>query len=133
MTQLLISKLLDDYVRKYTTEENPALATLNRETYLKIPVPEMLSGHVQGTILQMISHMIKPKNILEVGTYTGYSAICLAQGLQDGGHLHTIDINEELEEMAFSYICKAGLQDNIIQHIGNAADIIPALNETFDL
>jgi len=93
----------------------------------------MLSGHLQGTLLQMLSHMIHPTNILEIGTYTGYSAICLAKGLKINGHLDTIDINEELEDMAFRYICEAGLQDRITQHIGQAADIIPGLDKTYDM
>ncbi|OJW81075.1 MAG: methyltransferase [Bacteroidetes bacterium 46-16] len=133
MTQLLISKALDQYSEQYTSDEMPVLAALNRETNMKIPMPVMLSGHLQGALLQMISHMIKPKNVLEIGTYTGYSAICLAQGLQNGGHLHTIDINEELEDICFHYFCKAGLEGKISQHIGNASEIIPALDATFDL
>jgi len=133
MTQLLIPKLLDEYVEKYTTPESGTLAALNRETHSKVPQSIMLSGHVQGATLAMISQMIRPKNILEIGTFTGYSAICLAQGLQEGGRLHTVDINEELEDMAFRYICDAGLKDNIVQYIGKAVEIIPAINESFDL
>ena len=133
MTQLLISKALEEYSEQYTSPETEALASLNRETNLKIAAPVMLSGHLQGAVLQMISHMIKPSKVLEIGTYTGYSAICLAQGLQKDGHLHTIDINEELEDICFTYFCKAGLEQKITQHIGNASEIIPALNENFDL
>jgi predicted O-methyltransferase YrrM len=133
MTQLLISKALDQYSEQYTTAEMPVLAALNRETNMKIPMPVMLSGHLQGALLQMISHMVQPKNVLEIGTYTGYSAICLAQGLQEGGHLHTVDINEELEDICFSYFCKAGLEDKITQHIGNASEIIPGLAGPFEL
>jgi caffeoyl-CoA O-methyltransferase len=133
MTKLLISKELELYAEKYTTPESKPLAALNRETHLKTPQAVMLSGHIQGAMLQMISHMVKPRYILEIGTYTGYSAICLAQGLQEGGRLHTIDINEELEDMCFRYFCEAGLEGKITQHIGKAADIIPALTETFDL
>jgi predicted O-methyltransferase YrrM len=133
MTQLLIAAALDNYANQYTSPESPALAALNRETNMKVPMPQMLSGHVQGAMLQMLSHMIKPKKVLEIGTYTGYSAICLAQGLQAEGHLVTIDINEELEDMAFRYICDAGLQGKIQQLIGKAADIIPGLDESFDL
>ncbi len=132
MAQLL-SKSLDQYTEDFTSPEMEVLAQLNRETHLKIAAPVMLSGHLQGAFLQMVSHMIKPRNILEIGTYTGYSAICLAQGMQKNGHLQTIDINEELEDICFSYFCKAGLEGKIIQHIGNALEIIPALNETFDL
>ena len=133
MTQLLISKQLDDYASKYTTPESDALAALNRETHIKVPMSQMLSGHIQGTTLQMISHMIRPKHVLEIGTYTGYSAICLAQGLQDDGVLHTIDINEELQDMSFRYICDAGLKDKIVQHIGDAKELIPGMHEKFDL
>lgn len=133
MTQLLLSKSLQDYVEEYTTEEDPILAELVRETHLKVPLSIMLSGHLQGAMLKMISLMVKPKHILEIGTYTGYSAICLAKGLQDGGLLQTIEINEELEDIAFRYFCKAGLEKKITQHIGTAEEIIPTLDEKFDL
>jgi caffeoyl-CoA O-methyltransferase len=133
MTSLLISKQLDDYAGQYTTPELPALAALNRETNMKRGDAVMLSGHLQGTFLQMISHMVRPKNILEIGTYTGYSAICLAQGLQEGGILHTIELDEELQEMSSRYFVKAGLQDKIVQHIGQADTIIPSLTGSFDL
>ncbi len=133
MTQQLLSKSLNDYAERFTTHESSVLAALNRETHLKIELPVMLSGHLQGAILKMISQMIQPKKILEVGTYTGYSAICLAQGLKEDGHLHTIDINEELKEMCFHYFCEAGVEKKIIQHIGKAAEIIPKLNDEFDL
>lgn len=133
MTQLLISEALQRYAEQVTTPETPVLAALNRETNMKVPLPVMLSGQLQGALLQMLSHMIRPKRILEIGTYTGYSAICLAQGLADGGHLHTIDINEELEDMGRKYFREAWVDQKITQHIGNAAEIIPSLNEMFDL
>lgn len=133
MTQLLISEALQRYAEQHTTPETPVLAALNRETNVKIPMPVMLSGHLQGALLQMLSHMIRPKRVLEIGTYTGYSAICLAQGLPEGGHLHTIDINEELADMCARYFREAGVADKITHHIGNAAEIIPTLNELFDL
>jgi len=133
MTQLLISQKINDYAEAMTAAEIPALQKLNRETHLKVAMPVMLSGHLQGAFLQMISNMIKPKNILEIGTYTGYSAICLAQGLAEGGRLHTIDINEELKDMCFHYFCEVGVDEKIVQHIGNAADIIPTLSPDFDL
>lgn len=133
MTQLLIPGNINDYAEDFTSEENEVLAKLNRETNLKVEMPVMLSGHLQGAVLKMISHMINPDKVLEVGTYTGYSAICLAAGLKDGGHLHTIDINEELKDMCERYFEEAGVGDKITQHIGKAGDIIPALNETFDL
>lgn len=133
MTQVLLPVEIDKYAETYTSAESEALATLNRETHIKVELPVMLSGKLQGGLLQMISHMVKPRTVLEIGTYTGYSAICLAQGLVAGGHLHTIDINEELQDMCFRYFCKAGLEDKITQHIGKAAEIIPDINEQFDL
>jgi predicted O-methyltransferase YrrM len=133
MTLVLIPHSINNYAEAYTTPETETLAALNRETNMKIAMPVMLSGHLQGQILSMISHMIKPKHVLEIGTYTGYSAICLAQGIPEDGFLHTIDINEELEDMCFRYICEAGLSKKIKQHIGKAADIIPQFSEAFDL
>ncbi len=124
---------LHAYLTAHTTPELPVLAALRRETHLKVPMPQMLSGHLQGQLLQLISQMIRPQKILEVGTYTGYSAICLCAGLAENGVLHTIDINEELQEMQQRYFAEANLQEKIKVHIGNAADIIPDLNETFDL
>lgn len=133
MTTSLLTKPIEAYAEQYTTAETTVLAALNRETNIKRGDAVMLSGHLQGSFLQMISHMVRPKRILEIGTFTGYSAICLAQGLQAGGHLHTIEIDEELQTMSSGYFKEAGLQDKITQHIGIAAEIIPALNETFDL
>ena len=121
------------YSEQFTEPESPILAELNRETYANVLVPRMLSGHIQGRILSMFSNMLKPKQILEIGTYTGYSALCLAEGLLDGGTLHTIDINEELEAMVKKYIKKAGYEDKIKQYVGNAMDIIPKIDTTFDL
>lgn len=133
MTTPLLPKLIDEYAEKYTSAELPALAALNRETNLKRGDAVMLSGHLQGTFLQMLSHMIRPKCILEIGTFTGYSAICLAQGLNPGGRLHTIEIDEELEEMSSKYFNKTGLKNKIVQHIGIASEIISSLNEVFDM
>lgn len=133
MTRSLIPEEIAQYAEKYTTPESKVLAGLNRETNLKVPLPVMLSGHLQGAVLQMVSQLLRPKYVLEIGTFTGYSAICLAAGLQNGGQVHTIDINEELEDMCFRYFCEAGLEGKVTQHIGKAADVIPALTETFDL
>jgi caffeoyl-CoA O-methyltransferase len=133
MTQLLLSEAINKYAEEHTNPESPALAALNRETHLKIQLPVMLSGHLQGAVLQMISKMTRPRRILEIGTYTGYSAICLAQGLTETGHLHTIDINEELEDISFRYFCQAGVEKRVTQHIGDAVEIVPKLNEIFDL
>ncbi len=128
-----LPEALEEYVGQHTTQENEVLQQLNRETNAKVMMPRMISGHLQGRFLAMMSQMIKPKTILEVGTYTGYSAICLAEGLQDGGTLHTIDINEELEELVRSYFEKAGITNKVQYHIGNALEIIPALQGPFDL
>jgi len=129
----LIDEALEQYAEQMTTPESDALARLNRETHVKVEQPNMLSGHIQGAVLSMISRMVAPKYILEIGTYTGYSAICLAQGLQEGGQLHTIDINEELSDMCHRYWEAAGVADRITQHIGRGAAIIPELNQVFDL
>ncbi len=128
-----ISEDIEQYVCAHSNSQNDVLKELERETNAKILMPRMVSGHLQGEFLKFISSIIKPKSILEIGTYTGYSAICLAQGLSDTGKLHTIDVNEELEEFAKKYFAKAGLENKIIMHIGKALDIIPTLNEDFDL
>ncbi|MBL4594003.1 MAG: O-methyltransferase [Flavobacteriales bacterium] len=124
---------IENYIIKNTEEEPAVLKELNHETWEKVLIPRMLSGHIQGRVLSMLSHMIQPTTILEIGTYTGYSAICLAEGLQEGGKVHTIDINEELEVMVSTYIEKAHLTNTIINHIGNAMEIIPTLPGTLDL
>ncbi|MGZ5243181.1 MAG: O-methyltransferase [Bacteroidia bacterium] len=124
---------LNDYIEQHTTPEDDVLKALNRETHIKVQMPQMLSGHVQGQILRMISYMIKPQNILEIGTFTGYSAICLAAGLQENGKLVTLDINEELEEMVRKYFAQAGLENKIDYRLGNALDILPTLDLTFDI
>lgn len=128
-----LSEEIETYVAQHTENEPPILNELNHETWEKVLIPRMLSGHIQGRVLSMLAHMVNPKNILEIGTYTGYSALCFAEGLQKDGKIHTIDINEELETMVNKYIEKANLRDTIINHIGNALDIIPNLNEEFDL
>lgn len=124
---------IEQYAQEHTSPEMEILSELSRETFAKVLRPRMLSGHLQGTFLQMISKIIQPKRILEIGTYTGYSAICLAQGLQKDGLFHTIDVNDELESMIRRYIEKAGLKNKISLHIGNALNIIPNINETWDL
>lgn len=124
---------IESYVAQHSEKEPQLLNELNHETWEKVLIPRMLSGHIQGRVLSMLSHMINPTNVLEIGTYTGYSALCFAEGLKDGGKIHTIDINEELETMVNSYIEKSNLRNTITNHIGNAIDIIPDLNEEFDL
>ena len=124
---------LETYIEAHTREESAVLKELNRETYQKVLVPRMLSGHLQGQVLRMLSKMIKPETILEIGTFTGYSGICLAEGLTPTGVLHTIDINEELKTMVTSYFEKTGILDKVKYHIGNAIDIIPKLDMAFDI
>ncbi|TNE79574.1 MAG: O-methyltransferase [Bacteroidetes bacterium] len=128
-----IDEKLAAYAENHTSPESELLAELNRETWAKVMMPRMLSGHIQGRLLSMFSKMIQPKAILEIGTYTGYSALCMAEGLAEGGMLYTIDINEELEDMVRRYIKEAGYEENIQFHIGNALEIIPSLPNHFDM
>ena len=124
---------IEKYAENFTSPESETLGELNRETHLKVLMPQMLSGHLQGAALRMFSQMLRPKRILEIGTFTGYSSICLAEGLAEDGVLHTIDINEELEGIVRKYFAKAGLEKKIQLHIGSALEIIPTLIEVFDL
>ncbi len=128
-----ISQELDDYVCDHTDIESDLLKELNRETNVKVLNPRMLSGHYQGRVLSMLSKMIQPNRILELGTYTGYSALCLAEGLTENGRLITVDVNPELEEMVDKYIQKSPFKNQIQQIIGNGMDVIPTLNEEFDI
>jgi predicted O-methyltransferase YrrM len=121
------------YIREHSTPEDEVLAELYRQTHLYVVNPNMASGHLQGKLLEMISHMIQPSYVLEIGTYTGYSTICLARGLKPGGELHTIESNDELHEMSSRYIDLAGVADRVTQHTGRAQDIIPTLECIFDL
>ena len=129
----LLNPALNRYAEAHTTAESEVLRNLSRETHLKVLMPQMLSGHLQGAFLQLLSHAIRPRRVLEIGTFTGYSAICLSAGLTDDGQLHTIDINEELADMQDRYFAEAGLTKKIVRHIGDARNIVPTLNETFDL
>ncbi|MCF8272265.1 MAG: O-methyltransferase [Flavobacteriaceae bacterium] len=128
-----IPEELDSYVVNHSEEEPELLQQLTRETFQKILQPRMLSGHYQGRVLSMISKLVNPKNILEIGTYTGYSALCLAEGMRHDGELHTIDINEELVDFQRKYFDKSTFGHQIIQHLGHALEIIPKLDKTFDL
>lgn len=128
-----ISQELDNYVCAHSENEPVVLSELNRATHTGVLQPRMLSGHYQGRVLSMLSHMIQPKSILEIGTYTGYSAICLAEGLAENGILTTIDINEELEDIVNEYIEKSGMQNKIRTLIGDAIEIIPTIEEEFDI
>ena len=130
---MFVSAEAEAYAMAHTSPESEILRKLNRETHAKILRPRMLSGHMQGKLLEMISCMVKPDNILEIGTYTGYSAICLAKGLSSGGTIHTIDHNIELEDFTRSFFRKAGIEETIVYHIGEALDILPKLDGPFDL
>ena len=121
------------YCLDHSSPQTEVLYELERETYLRTLAPQMLSGHLQGLVLSMISKMVRPERILELGTFTGYSAICLAQGLSANGFLHTIEVNEEMQPIIQKYIEKAGLKEKIISHIGDAVEIVPTLEDTFDL
>lgn len=128
-----ISDELDDYVTQHSENEPELLAALNKETYQKILLPRMLSGHFQGRVLSMLSKLIRPESILEIGTYTGYATLCLCEGLQENGTVHTIDINEELVDFQRKYFDKSPWGNQITQHLGDALEIIPKLNTKFDL
>lgn len=121
------------YAERHTDPEPPILAQLNRETNLKVLYPRMLSGHLQGRFLAMMAKVIQPKRILEIGSYTGYSALCMAEGLVPDGTITTIEIDPELEDMIRDYFARAGQTHRLDLHIGNAVEIIPTLEGTFDL
>ncbi len=129
----MINPELEKYAEEHSSEESELLKRINRETHSKVLMPRMLSGHLQGRFLSMISKMIKPKTILELGTYTGYSAICLAEGLQENGKLITIDANEELESRVRTYFKEAGLENTIDYRIGDARQLVTRLAGPFDL
>lgn len=129
----LLSDELKSYLESSCDPESDLLKHIDRETYLKVSMPRMLSGHYQGRVLSMLSKMIGPKRILEVGTFTGYATLCLAEGLTKDGILHTIDINAELEDMVRASFDKSELGTKILYHIGNAIEIIPKMDELFDL
>lgn len=128
-----ISQKLDDYVCAHTAEEPKILYDLNRETHMNVLRPRMLSGHFQGRVLSMLSKMIKPNDVLEIGTYTGYSALCFAEGLAENGKIVTIDKNEELEDLVNEYVAKSEYKDQIKCIIGDAMEIIPGLKREFDI
>lgn len=128
-----ISPELEDYIEQHSEKEPALLAALNKETYQKILLPRMLSGHFQGRVLSMLSKLIRPLNILEIGTYTGYSALCLCEGMLKNGQLHTIDIKEELVDFQRKHFDKSPWGSQIVQHLGEAIHIIPTLELKFDL
>ena len=124
---------IDQYVVNHSQEEPKVLHELSKETWQKVLNPRMLSGAFQGRVLSMISKLVQPKNVLEIGTYTGYSAICIAEGLASDGHIDTLDKNEELEDLQNTYFEKSGYRSQITQHFGNALEIIPTLEKKYDL
>ena len=128
-----ISGKLNDYIQKHSNKESDLLKELSRETKLKILNPRMISGSYQGRILSMISKLTKPKYILEIGTYTGYSCLCLAEGMKNDGELHTIDENEELYDFQRKYFNKSNYKNKIFQHLGNALELIENIDKKFDL
>ncbi len=128
-----MNRKLEDYLRNYSAPEDPVLEDLFRQTHIRFVNPNMVCGHMQGLFLEFISRMISPENILEIGTFTGYSAICLSKGLKPAGKLVTIEINDELAAFAQSYFVKAGVESKIVQMTGNALEIIPGLSEKFEL
>ena len=129
----LLSDELTNYLDRHCDPEDELLKHINRETHLKVLMPRMLSGHFQGRLLSMLSKMIRPERILEIGTYTGYATLCLAEGLTDTGRIHTIDINAELEDMVRENFQRSAFGAKIDYHIGNALEIIPHINEVLDL
>lgn len=133
MQHIITPDPINHYAEAYTTPESPVLAALNKQTHEEVRGAQMLSGHLQGMVLKLISQMIRPENILEIGTYTGYSAICLAKGLKEGGKLHTLDIDDQLQAMREEFWKAEGLETRIIQHIGNAAELIGQLDTAFEL
>lgn len=128
-----LSEDLEDYVAAHSQAEPELLAQLNKETYQKILLPRMLSGHFQGRVLSMLSKLIRPTSILEIGTYTGYATLCLCEGMQENGIVHTIDIKEELVDFQRKYFDKSPWGSQIVQHLGEAVDIIPTIETKFDL
>lgn len=129
----ILSPAIEKYIKENSTAEDTVLQELTRETHLKIQMPQMLSGHLQGLFLEFISRMVQPRRILEIGTFTGYSAICLAKGLTDDGLLYTIDINDELEPINAKYFEKAGITNKVKRISGDAKKLIADIDETFDI
>ena len=128
-----LDKRLEEYIELNSSREPKLLSELSRDTWANILMPRMLSGHIQGRVLSLFSNLIKPKAIIEIGTYTGYSALCLAEGLDKGGEIHTIEINEEHALVAKKYFNKSVHSKKIIQHIGSGLEIIPKINKKFQI
>jgi caffeoyl-CoA O-methyltransferase len=128
-----LPELIESYIVEHSQKEPELLSELSRETHLKVIQPRMITGHFQGRVLSLFSKLINPKYILEIGTYTGYSALCLAEGLQKEGELHTIDVNPELESIQNKYFNKSSFRNQIHQYIGDAVELIPNFDRVFDL
>ncbi|MFZ9004950.1 MAG: O-methyltransferase [Robiginitalea sp.] len=128
-----LAEALEAYIETHSESEPDLLQELARETHLKVLMPRMITGHYQGRVLSLISRLVRPENILEIGTYTGYSALCLAEGLQAGGRLHTIDKNDELTGMQRRYFDRSPYGKQILQHTGMALEVLPTLKLAFDL
>lgn len=128
-----LPELIESYIAEHSQKEPEHLRELSRETHLKVIQPRMITGHFQGRVLSLFSKLINPKYILEIGTYTGYSALCLAEGLQKEGELHTIDVNPELESIQNKYFQKSPYRNQIHQYIGDAVELIPNFDKVFDL
>ena len=124
---------LDEYILSHSDEEGALLSSLNRDANVNLLRPRMLSGHLQGRILKMFCRMLRPRRVLEIGTYTGYATLCMAEGTEDDALIHTLEINDEMEDFIMKYLSRSPHKDKIKLHIGNAMEIIPELDETFDL
>ncbi|MFI3266755.1 MAG: class I SAM-dependent methyltransferase, partial [Rikenellaceae bacterium] len=124
---------LDKYILDNSTDEDPLLKELDRQTHLKVVQPRMISGHSQGKLLEMLVRMLRPKQILEIGTFTGYSALSMACGLDDNARLHTIEVDDELEDIAAEFFARSPHGHKIVQHVGSALDIAPKIGECFDM
>lgn len=124
---------IEEYILQHIDEEGDLLKNLNRDAHVNLLRPRMLSGHLQGRLLKMFCRLVQPKRILEIGTYTGYATLCLAEGASDDAEIHTLEVNDELEDFIMKHLHKSKLEDKIHLHIGDALEIIPTLNETFDL
>lgn len=129
----MLTDALDEYIRAHSDEEGTLLSALNRDANVNLLRPRMLSGHLQGRILKMFCRMLCPHRILEIGTYTGYATLCLAEGIADDARVHTLEINDEMEDFILKYVSRSPHQEKVILHFGNALEIIPQLDETFDL
>ncbi len=124
---------IDKYILENSTAEEQLLKDLDRETHLRVVQPRMLSGHIQGRLLTMLTQMMRPRRVLEIGTFTGYSALCIAAGLDEGAELHTVEVDDELESLSSKYFAKSEHSSKIFAHIGSALDIAPRLGGRFDL